>query len=412
MGTPVEVEVELSELSHKLQEQSATVEPETKQESSPRTRCCSISPRVRAYKNVLGAGFSFNLIISSVIALVSLQSSLNDEEGLGLATLAIGSATFLVSGVFTSSFIRALGTKYASVVTYIMSFIYLVANFYPSWYTLVPGAICYGLSLGPTFASVNIHATAIAIKYAPDLNEDKDHLIAFFNGIVTMFFKMGYIPGNLATTIVLFSERSSSEEGIVESSLGPVCNNTEVQNLNENYVYVLLSAFVLIAITAILILFLFVDNPGSDFKFQSCGQATTVYIKDPIITTLRMLLNWRILLLLPIAVLSSFLSSSTLGILAKVSKWFNYKIIASFQSLGICIRLYWCPLGWFVCSHLWYMQWIISCNHWSISKVHSTVLDCIYSIYNYARSSLVSVVLGDKTKLSGGVPTNRSTWSL
>ena len=205
-----------------------------------------------------------------------------------------------------------------------MSFIYILSNFYSTWYTLVPGAFCYGISLGPAFASVNIHATVTAMKYAPALHEDPDHLIAFFNGIVTMCFKLGYLPGNLATTIVLFSERLRLDKEIVDSSLGSVCNNTEVQNFDKTYVYILLSSFLVIAIISIAILCIFVDNPGvSNLKCQSCCEAATVYVKDPVVTTLKMFINWKILMLLPAAVLSSFLSSSTLGILSKVYKYID-----------------------------------------------------------------------------------------
>ena len=316
--TEVEVELEVVKLSQEQNNQHVPVEHKEKNEENSRRSICSLSPKAKAYKNVIGAGLSFNLILSSVVALVSLQSSLNDEEGLGLATLVIASTTFLISGIFTSSFIRALGTKYASVVTYTMSFIYLLSNFYPTWYTLVPGAFCYGISLGPVFASVNIHATVTAMKYAPALNENPDHLIAFFNGIVTMFFKLGYLPGNLATTIVLFSERSRLDKGIVDSSLSSVCNNTEVQNLDETYIYILLSSFLVIAIISISILCIFVDNPGVNLKFKSFSEAATVYLKDPVVATFKMFINWKILMLLPAAVLSSFLSSSTLGILSKV----------------------------------------------------------------------------------------------
>ena len=286
----------------------------------------SLSPKARAYKNILGGGFSFMLIISSVLALLGLQSSLNDEEGLGLATLAIASTTFLISGVFTSSFIRALGTKYASLAAYAMSFVYLISNFYPSWYTLVPGAICYGLALGPIFASVNIHATVTAIRYASDLREDVNDLIAFFNGIVTMFYKVAFLPGNLATTIILFSERANSGNSIIQSqaSLGSVCNGTDAQDLDEKYIYVLLSCFVVVVTIAIALAFIFVDNPPrTKLHFQSCGRTMKIYVKDPIAATLKMLLNWSIILLLPNVILNAFLTSSTLGILAKVS---NYEL--------------------------------------------------------------------------------------
>ncbi|XP_011410250.1 PREDICTED: protein unc-93 homolog A-like [Amphimedon queenslandica] len=292
-----------------------TRRPSVLEKQSETFQCLSLSPKAKTYKNVLGAGLSFMLTMSGLVSLVSLQSSLNDAQGLGLATLAIMNASFLVSGLFASSIIRLLGTKYSIIFAFSLSLVYSLTNFYPEWYTLVPGALFFGFSEGPMFAAMNTHVTTIAIKYAPKLNENPDHLIAFFNGIITMFFKLSYLPGNLATTAILFSERSSSGADIIQSPLSPVCNNTEVETLNPTYVYILLSSFVTLAVSAIIIACLFVDHPGA---LRSNTPAVRFYLKDPVMATVRMILNWKILSIFPMTLLSSFTAATLNGLLTKV----------------------------------------------------------------------------------------------
>ena len=292
-----------------------TRRPSVLERRSETCQCLSLSPKAKTYKNVLGAGLSFMLIMSGLVSLVSLQSSLNDEQGLGLATLAILNSSFFVSGLFASSIIRLLGTKYSMIFAFSLSVFYSLTNFYPQWYTLVPGALFFGFSEGPMFAAMNTHVTTIAIKYAPELNENPDHLIAFFNGIVTMFFKLSYLPGNLATTAILFSERSSSSKDIIQSPLSPICNNTEVETLNPTYVYILLSSFVTLAVSAIIIACLFVDHPGT---LRSNSSAFRFYLKDPMLATVKMILNWKILSIFPMTLLSSFVAATVNGILTKV----------------------------------------------------------------------------------------------
>ena len=281
--------------------------------------CLSLSPKSNAYKNVLGAGLSFMLVTSSILALASLQSSLNDDGGLGLATLAIGSASFLVSGLFSSSVIKVFGTKYTIILGYVTSLVYVLTNFYPRWYTLVPGVISYGLGHGPNLAAINVHVTIIAVKYAPVFKEKTDHLIAFFTGMATMFFRLAFIPGNLATTIILFSERSNSDMDIIDSPLGSVCNNTEFQTLKPGYIYILLSSFVAMAIIAIVIAFFLIDNLGTDFKYQSCRRAFKIYLSEPILSTFKMFLDWKIYLLLLMVIVTSFTTATVIGKLSKVS---------------------------------------------------------------------------------------------
>ena len=287
-------------------------------------QCCTWSPRAKAYKNILGAGLSFMFIFSATVALVGLQSSLNDEQGLGLATLAISNCVFLVSGLFASTIIRILGTKYTALFSYILLSSYTLANFYPRWYTLVPVIVLAAIGLGPQFASLNVHVTTIAIRYAPALNENPDYLVSLFTGIHTMFFKLSYIPGNLATTIILFSEQaqvsnSSDDAGIIDTSLGSVCNNTEAATLDPLYVYILISFFVLLDILAIIICLTLMDHLGTETRFRSFGNAVKIYLRKPIVATLKMFINWKIYMILPMMILDGFLSSFVLGIFAKVS---------------------------------------------------------------------------------------------
>ena len=279
-------------------------------------QCCSLTPKARAYKNVLGAGVSFMLVESVVAALISLQSSLNDTQGLGYGNLAIFNATFIVFGLFASSVMRYLGTKYSLILVYCLILVYAIANFYPRWYTLVPAAVFGGIAQSVIFAGNSIHVTNMAIRYAPALNEKTDHLIAFFNGIITMFFKMAFIPGNLATTAILFSERHSAGNDIIDTSLGLVCNNTDAKNLNQTYVYILMSSFVGISIIAVAIACLLIDHPGTELRRK--GTALKFYIKEPVIATLRMFLDWKICLLLLMMPIPSFLTSSMIGVMLKV----------------------------------------------------------------------------------------------
>ena len=296
-------------------------------------RCCTWSPRSKVYKNVLGAGLSFMCLTSAMVSLVSLQSSLNDEEGLGLATLAIINFTFLISGLFVSTIIRILGTKFTAMLSYALSGLYIIANFYPRWYTFVPCAICIGIGLGLQFASLNVHITTIAIRYAPALKENPDYLVSLFTGIHTMFFKLSYIPGNLATTIILFSERaqvsnSSNDAGIIDTSLGSVCNNTEAATLNPLYVYILLSFFVFLDVLAIIICLTLMDHLGTETRFQSFGNAVKIYLKKPIVATFKMFVDWKIYMIIPMMILDGYLTSFVLGHFAKVM---NEVYIASYN---------------------------------------------------------------------------------
>ena len=205
-----------------------------------------------------------------MIALFGLQSSFNAAQGLGLSALVIHYGCFIFSGILASSVIKVFGTKYTVLLAYCLMSTYILANYYPQWYTLLPASVISGLAEGPLFASLNVHITTVAIRYAPDLNENSDNLIALFTGIFTLFYKLAYVPGNIATTVILFAERGTDD--IIDTSLGSICNNTEVQDLDKTYVYILMSTYVLFAILAIFITFTLLDHFGTEMMFHSCGK--------------------------------------------------------------------------------------------------------------------------------------------
>ena len=87
------------------------------------------------------------MLISFVftISCQNLQSSLNRDEGLGLASLCVIYVALVLSCMFVPPFmIGRLGCKWALALSMTCYVLYTVANFYPSWYTLMPASFLLG----------------------------------------------------------------------------------------------------------------------------------------------------------------------------------------------------------------------------------------------------------------------------
>ena len=279
-------------------------------------QCCSWSLKAKVYKNLFGVAVSYMIIFSVLLAVAGLQSSVNEADGMGLASLCTLYVTFMFSGLYTSSVIRLFGTKYTLIVSYIGMSLYTISNFYPHWYTLIPGSVCVGIVYGPLLASLNIHITTIAIQYAPALKENAAYLVSLFTGILTMFYKLSYIPSNLASSLILLNGRQENTS-ILDTSLD-ICNNTEATNLDRSYLYILLSVYVTSDIVAIVLLISFVDHLGVDTRLHSVSKMYELYFKKPFVATLKMFLNWKLILIAPMFGFDGFVISFGLGQIAKV----------------------------------------------------------------------------------------------
>ena len=96
-------------------------------------------------KNIIIISFGFLFLFTAFQSLQNLQSSLNPNEGLGLASLSVIYASLILSCMFVPPYmIGRLGCKWALVLSMVGYVLYTVANYYARWWTLIPSSILLG----------------------------------------------------------------------------------------------------------------------------------------------------------------------------------------------------------------------------------------------------------------------------
>ena len=112
---------------------------------------------------------------------------------------------FILSGFITPGFLKLFGTKYSLLFDCILChLIYNLSNYYPSWYTLVPASILIEFAAGPIWAAAISHVAQVAVTAAQSLGKKQDYLISKFTGIFFFFFQFSQVPGNIASSLILF----------------------------------------------------------------------------------------------------------------------------------------------------------------------------------------------------------------
>ena len=292
--------------------------PTTPVEPTGVWRSCRLSVKAITYRNLLGVTVSFFFCFSSYVSLLSLQSSLNSDEGLGLASLITLGVLFSLGVFFSPSLIGLLGTKRSIICGYVAILIYTVSNYYPSWYTLIPGSAVGGFGAASVlWTGAYTHINSVAIKSALPLKEDPKYLISLFTGIFTLFYKAAYLPGNTVSSLVLFNSRPVNTSIIVEGNSS--CNNMEAANLDELYVYIMLSFFVVLDLAGITTVALFVDELGTKRNsLISCKQFFKHHFVAPAKSVVKVMFSCNMILLTPSLILGAISISLMQGLYAKV----------------------------------------------------------------------------------------------
>ena len=281
--------------------------------------------KIWMYKNLVGVGMSFLLVFSAFLSLQNLQSSINSEGGLGLATLSILYLFFTLAGFVTPGIIRLLGTKYSLLGGFVCHLLYVVANYYPSWYTLIPASVLLGFASAPIWAAGSAHLVKIAVVAAPALGLNQEHLISYLVGIFFTFFQVAQIPGNLASSLIFFpySNNQTSEESWNNDAISASkqCGGiTEGASFDRIYLYILCSVYLFLVVFGIIFLLVLVDHfPIEREPNKSFLQKLKLYFGYPFVDLVKLMTNYRMVLVVPIATVNGLVQGFVFGTFTQVS---------------------------------------------------------------------------------------------
>ena len=123
---------------------------------------CNLSEKKRIIKNLLCFGGVYLFLIAAANGTISTQSVLNQDGGLGVLSSALGFTVQLFTCLVLPQFIvDTIGFKGAMIISEICYLLYIAANIYPRYYTLLPGLLQKNLFLN--FIYIYIHKILILI---------------------------------------------------------------------------------------------------------------------------------------------------------------------------------------------------------------------------------------------------------
>lgn len=157
----------------------------------------------------------------------NLQSSVNSDAGAGTFTLAAIYFSLILSNILLPAVvIKWLGCKWAVAVSFIAYMPFIVAQFYPALYTLVPAGMMVGFGGGPLWCAKCTYLSVVAEPYSKLSGVPAEVLVVRFFGLFFMFYQMAQIWGNLISSAIL------------SSSLGddPVLINGTSSSINQLFI--------------------------------------------------------------------------------------------------------------------------------------------------------------------------------
>ncbi|XP_035223762.1 UNC93-like protein [Stegodyphus dumicola] len=167
----------------------------------------NMSEKYCILKNLLSLAFGHFLVMTAFDSLSNLQSTVNEKEGIGVASQATIYAFFTLSAFFLPPYlIKRFGCKKTLVISIFSVAPYVAANMYPCWGTLIPTAMLTGMAYGPYWTARSTYINELCYNYSTFSHASISVISAWFFGIFSFFHENAEICGNLISYYVLSNQ--------------------------------------------------------------------------------------------------------------------------------------------------------------------------------------------------------------
>ncbi|EFO25747.2 hypothetical protein LOAG_02742 [Loa loa] len=239
---------------------------------SEKYRCDKAKRKIRV--NLWIVSLTFLFLFTAFHGLQNLQSSINGR--LGTDCLSIFYISLSLSYLFVPSFIlNRLGCKRTLIASSGIFMIYMLSNFLPKYYSLIPASILAGCAGSCLWAAKCVYILECGTKYAQLNIEAQNIVIIRFFGYFFMVLHLGQVIGNLISSFILTAATSHRQlEDQVQKCCGHLFHDNlsylsdqAIENLRrpaQNVYLSLCGIYFCCTIVALMIVLLFLNSLRKD----------------------------------------------------------------------------------------------------------------------------------------------------
>ena len=285
---------------------SNVIDTKAASDESERTRRSS-----QILRSIVAMGVVFMLLYTSYSGLFSLSSSLHIQEGMGTICASVRYTSLVISSLFFPKLlITYIGHKWTVCVSLVGFIIWMAANGYAVWATMIPASIINGVFVASLWAAQGAYYTLMGQEYAALNGLDTENVVAWFFGMFYMFYLASGIFGNLISTTVLRTSPpenyTAPSQEFIDDNCGindcpwQTLNNTNLDPVPSDTVWLLCGIYIAIALVALVLGIVLVDQiPSRDDTKKVAKENVCHEIRNSFINTMALVRHKQLLLLIP-----------------------------------------------------------------------------------------------------------------
>lgn len=206
----------------------------------PHEKGMGISASEASYRMILVVCITV-LSHAAFFLLAGLATSLNQE--LGFVAFGIVWIVWIIASYIAAPVAAIIGQKYALVLALFCMFIFNASNYYPTWYTLIPGAVFLAIGGGFFWALIFPYMAATAEERAAQSGDTAAHYTSRYFCIYYLAYGIAAVLGSLVSSAFLLPDQLATANGSFTGGGNETCSDgTQVISPASWAVYGLVSA--------------------------------------------------------------------------------------------------------------------------------------------------------------------------
>ena len=191
----------------------------------------------RHARNVLYMALIVTLLLVASNATRNLQSSLNQEGGVGITGLAVMFVSYTLGSLLSPVAVQGVGVKACITGGLVLQLLYVAANLYPVMWVMVPASLGAGASLALIWNAMSTYVVLLARGEADFKQKAYERVSDKYFGIFCLVYQSNLVIGNLISSLVLsFADGAEGSAASVSLPVnGTGLNATAVANFSAPY---------------------------------------------------------------------------------------------------------------------------------------------------------------------------------
>ena len=247
---------------------------------------------------------------AAFFVIAGLSTTLNQE--LGFVSFGVMWFCWMVAACLAAPVAAIIGQKYSLVLSVFCMCFFFASNYYPAWYTLIPGSVFMAIGGGLLWVLMFSYIANTAEEYAANTGGTADHYASQYFGMFYFAYGMAAVFGSIISSAFLLPDQLTTGNDSFTGGRNHSCSN-DTQNISPSpwAVYGLLSITTVFGIISVLLACALPKTAKDKLVApNACLVNVRLYLKS--------LIQLPLLLVIPILIYVGFSSGTYFGLFTKV----------------------------------------------------------------------------------------------